>query len=188
MISFMELDQPRARGLAADLDLSQIAATPAEPGSAAPAEGRAPPITWEAPFQWGMIYLVAVVSIEQKARCAEALRTYGLTPPQFAVLSNIGLLEGVTAAKLARMFRVRRQTIAEVVASLSERSLISIKATTGRRDRQLQLTALGRQRRDEANRAIIAVEQQMFETLPAPKLEALREALVEVHRHLGIGV
>ncbi len=183
----MELDEPHVGGRALDSRTSEPVSFSGERKETTRIEDRNPPMTWEAPFQWGMIYLMAVVSIEQKARCAEALKTYGLTPPQFAVLSNIGLLEGVTAAKLARMFRVRRQTIAEVIASLSERSLISVRATAGRRDRQLQLTALGRERRDEANRAIIAVEQQMFETLPAPKLEALREALVEVHRHLGIG-
>ena len=183
----MELDEPRVGGHDhLSRDISEPASFVRE-RNATRAEDPELSMTWEAPFKWGMIYLVALVSIEQKARCAEALKTYGLTPPQFAVLSNIGLLEGVTAAKLARMFRVRRQTIAEVIASLSSRSLISVSAAPGRRDRQLQLTALGRDRRDQANRAIIAVEQQMFETLPDAKLDALREALVAVHRHLGIG-
>lgn len=181
----MERDAPRGGSHAPEGPRAEPAAFSGERREATGVPDRDPPMTWEAPFQWGMIYLMAVVSIEQRSRCSEALKTFGLTPPQFAVLSNIGLLEGVTAAKLARMFRVRRQTIAEVIASLSERSLISISATAGRRDRQLQLTALGRERRDAANRAIIAVEQQMFETLSPAKLEALREALVEVHRHLG---
>ncbi len=176
----MELDEPNVGG-------HTLESFSGDPMGTIGMDDRNPPVMWEAPFQWGMIYLMAVVSIEQKARCAEALKSFGLTPPQFAVLSNIGLLEGVTAAKLARMFRVRRQTIAEVIASLSERSLICVSATVGRRDRQLRLTALGRERRDEANRAIIAVERQMFETLPPAKLEALREALVELHGRLGIG-
>ncbi len=156
-------------------------------GSATGKSAPSPQLSWDAPFSWEMIFLVAAVSIEQRMRCAEALKTFGLTPPQFGALVVIGRNEGTTAAKLARLFRVRRQTIAEVVAHLTGVGLIRVQASEGRRDRLLELTPEGRDRWNQADAAILAVEHGMFAQLSPARLEQLREILSELHGHLGIG-
>jgi len=163
-----------------------FAATPA-PGSATRRPAPSQQLSWDAPFSWEMIFLVAAVSIEQRTRCADALKTFGLTPPQFAALVVIGRNEGTTAAKLARLFRVRRQTIAEVVAHLTGVGLIRVQESPGRRDRLLELTPEGLDCWNKAGAAILAVEHGMFAQLSPAKLEQLREILSELHGHLGIG-
>ncbi len=144
-----------------------------------------PPV-WDAPFQFEMIYLIAVLYMEQRTRSTEALKGFGLTPLKMGVLFAVGQGEGITAAQLARQFRVKRQSIAEVVSNLSDRSLIRVHARAGARDRPYVLTDQGREMLDQANTAILVVERAMFEGLSPDKLDVLRDTLVEVHHHLGV--
>ena len=168
------------------MDLSDLVLDKRTPATNPSGIGLEAPPVWDAPFQFEMIYLIAVLYMEQRTRSTEALKGFGLTPLKMGVLFAVGQGEGITAARLARQFRVKRQSIAEVVSNLSDRALIRVQARAGARDRPYVLTDQGREMLDQTNAAILVVERAMFEGLSPEKLETLRDTLVELHHHLGV--
>ena len=112
------------------------------------------------------------------AAIAAELKKFGLSIPQFDLLSTLTEQEGLTQQELAERLYVTKGNVSGLVDRLVEAGLVERRASPGdRRSHALHLTAAGRRL---AARAMAAQEQYVRQTLgrlPAPDLMAL-ESLV----------
>ncbi len=97
---------------------------------------------------------------------ADALGTYGLTVTQFAVLTALRELPGLSNADLARRAFVTPQSMHAVIQGLESRQLLVRRMhPEHRRVLQTELTAGGREVLEGAADAVDAVEEQMLHNL-----------------------
>ncbi|WP_017623097.1 MarR family winged helix-turn-helix transcriptional regulator [Nocardiopsis chromatogenes] len=93
------------------------------------------------------------------ARKTRALREFGLTVPQYAVLLLLSTSEGMSAAQLARACMVTPQTMATVLANLARSALIErVPSTLHQRVTVNRISESGRELVTRADRAALAVE------------------------------
>ena len=80
----------------------------------------APPKTAESP----LLHLTKQLELVIRSRLDELLRPAGLTSLQYAALTVVERHQNLTSAQLARAFFVTAQTMADLVATLTEHGLI----------------------------------------------------------------
>jgi DNA-binding MarR family transcriptional regulator len=131
----------------------------------------------------GVGYLVKRVQQSMRRRCDAALRGTGLTMSQYAVLRALADHPQASAADLARLCFVTRQSLQDVSTGLRSAGLIDDAEVPARgRARALTLTATGRRRLSAAHTAVIAVESQMLDglsTTESRRLSGLLKACAE---------
>lgn len=109
------------------------------------------------------------------------LRPYGVTRPQFGVLSVLVADPGLSAADLARAAMVTPQAINLLVGRLeNERLLRRTPHPTHGRVLQLFATDEGARRVQEAYPTVIDLEQQIVQGLSARQVDAIKRWLVSV--------
>ena len=167
------------------------AAVPASRTAARPklattrAEGHLPATP---PFPWEMIYLFARIFYDMRSRCEEALKPHGVTTMQFTIMATLERWNGLSSAELSRRFNVTPQTMGEMIGNLERRLLVERKQDpANRRALRLNLTASGRKLVKLCNTAMDKVETQMLKGLSRREVEELRERLLSLNAHLGIG-
>lgn len=109
---------------------------------------------------------------------SQALEAFDLTVPQYAALLAISEESGVTAAELARRCLVTPQTMTTILKNLSSKALIDRRPhpTIGH-VQQTFLTADGQRVLKKADRAAIAVEQQLVQSMSEDERRDLRDLL-----------
>ncbi|GAA3436712.1 MarR family winged helix-turn-helix transcriptional regulator [Kutzneria kofuensis] len=108
-------------------------------------------------------YLVKRVQQLLRHASDEELRHTGLSVAQYAVLNALSEHPGASSAELARLCFVTRQSLQDVLSGLRGNGLVVVadKAVTGRA-RPARLTDLGRQRLEQAEKVMTAVEGRML--------------------------
>ena len=88
-----------------------------------------------------------------------ALRLIDLTPKQTSILWLVESNAGVTQSALARLFRMRRATIHQMIASLTRKDLLRLEGiASDRRAQGLFITDAGRAKLHEARNRVSKLE------------------------------
>lgn len=111
-------------------------------------------------------YLVKRVQQLLRQACDDELRPSSLTMAQYAVLRALADHPGVSAAELARLCFVTRQSLQDVLTGLRTAELVTVAPPPERgRARPVTLTREGERRLRAANEAMAAVEERMVKGL-----------------------
>lgn len=122
----------------------------------------------------------AVKRLQQRVRHAgeAALRPYGLSMPQYAVLAVLAESPGASGAELARRCFVTRQTMTGLLQGLRAMGLVDRSAESGAgRAQPMALTRTGLEQATVARRAVDRVERRMTSALDAADRTRLLELL-----------
>ncbi|MFE9424756.1 MarR family winged helix-turn-helix transcriptional regulator [Kitasatospora sp. NPDC006697] len=107
-----------------------------------------------------------------------ALRRYGLTMTQYAVLLALSREDGLSAAQLARSGGVSQQSMAGVLGTLEGKELIRRSPSPVHAKVQLTtLTGTGRELLARAYQEVIALERALLAAFTAPEYAAFSELL-----------
>jgi len=120
----------------------------------------------------------------------EAIRTLGLTTPQYAVLAQLELRPGISNAALARSSFITAQTMHGIVSNLEKRNLVK-RTSDPQHGRVLcaELTIQGIEVIQQAHKIISKVEANMTSTMTENNKLLLEQLLVECFNNLnGNGV
>lgn len=108
----------------------------------------------------------------------EQLSPFGLTAPQYNVLSAVQLMPGISNAALARAAFVTAQSMQGIVANLEKVGFLSRDPhPTHGRIRRSKLTETGAEVLTKAHQAVDGVEAKMTASLGSEEFEALRSML-----------
>ena len=165
----------------AGADRAELATVPDEP---VPGDGAG---AFEAPFKWGMVYLLARVFYAVRDRTEEMLKPHNLTPMQFTIVASLARWKGLNSAELSRRFKVTPQTMSEMIVNLERRGLIVRRADpSNRRALKLDLTDQGQALVEACNEGMRKMELDLFSAFSPPELHDLRERLTTLHEHMGL--
>jgi DNA-binding MarR family transcriptional regulator len=124
-------------------------------------------------------YLVKRVQQGLRRRCDLALKPTGLTMAQYSTLRALHEHPEASAAELARMCFVTRQSLQDVLSGLRAAGLVETADAPPRgRARSLELTRLGSQRLGAAHDAVFAVEAVMLQGISTRDRRTVAEALL----------
>ncbi len=107
-----------------------------------------------------------------------AVRTVGLTLPQYVALAELAEQPGITGAELARACLVSPQAMMVVLKAMEEQGLVE--RTPHPRHRtvlEIHLTGVGREALAAARKEAEPIEQRMAGALSREEVEALRGLL-----------
>lgn len=111
-------------------------------------------------------YLVKRVQQAFRRRSDAALRDAGVSMAQYAVLRALADHPDASAAELARLCFVTRQSLQDVLSGLRSSGLVEHAHTPARgRARALALTGDGARRLDAADAAVFEVEDVMLQNI-----------------------
>lgn len=131
-----------------------------------------------ASVEGGPGYLVKRVQQALRRRCDTALRRTGVSMSQYVVLRALADHPHASAAELARLCFVTRQSLQDVLTGLRTMGLVDdADVQAPGRARALTLTATGRRRLTAAHTAVIGVEAQMLTGLSAAERDRLSRLL-----------
>jgi DNA-binding MarR family transcriptional regulator len=109
---------------------------------------------------------------------AEECEPYGVTPVQFSILTVAAAQPGIEQGELAQHIGVDRTTLANVLARLETRGLLTRAiATTDRRVKLVTLTPQGRKTLKNMQSAAERAHARTIEALPPEQRDAFLEAL-----------
>jgi DNA-binding MarR family transcriptional regulator len=133
----------------------------------------------------GVGYLVKRVQQAMRRRCDAALRPTGLSMSQYAVLRALADHPDASAAELARLCFVTRQSLQDVLGGLRSAGYVddADSATRGRA-RALRLTSAGRRTLESAHDAVLSVETLMLQGIPSARRAQLTAALAQCAQSL----
>lgn len=98
---------------------------------------------------------------------AQALRSYGLTPRQYAVLLALKTDSAVTQSDLVRRTGIDRSTLADMLSRMGKRSLTTSKRTEAdQRANLVTITPQGLRALEAVAPKVADAEQRMLDTLP----------------------
>ena len=110
------------------------------------------------------------------------LEPSGLKISQYALLKNIMQLGPVSVSDLASTIRLDRTTLVRNIRPLEMRGLIIDASAKGSRNRQLELTDLGRNTLQKANSFWLAAQDYMEQYLGKDDLSILTQLLSRIER------
>jgi DNA-binding MarR family transcriptional regulator len=112
-----------------------------------------------------------------KAKSA-AVKTVGLTLPQYVALAELAERPGITSAELARACLVSPQAMMVVLKAMEEQGLV-VRTQHPRHQTVLEihLTSVGREALSEAHNCAKPIEQRIARALSAKEIENLRALL-----------
>jgi DNA-binding MarR family transcriptional regulator len=136
----------------------------------------------------GVGYLVKRVQQTLRRRCDAALRPTGLSMAQYAVLRALADHPAASAAQLARLCFVTRQSLQDVLGGLRAGGLIDESAAGPQRGRarSLRLTGTGKRRLASAHAAVTTVEVAMLSGIPVDTQKRLAELLIRCAQNLEV--
>ena len=124
-------------------------------------------------------YLVKRVQQGLRRRCDLALKPTSLSMAQYSTLRALHEHPEASAAELARMCFVTRQSLQDVLSGLRAAGLVETANAPPRgRARSLELTRLGSQRLGAAHDAVFAVEAVMLQGISTRDRRTVAEALL----------
>jgi DNA-binding MarR family transcriptional regulator len=124
-------------------------------------------------------YLVKRVQQALRRRCDAALRPTGLSMAQYTALRALADHPSASAAHLARLCFVTRQSLQDVLAGLRADELVrDAAAQGGGRAVALELTQAGRRRLAAGHAAVLAVDAEMVDGLSPSARNQLSQALL----------
>jgi DNA-binding MarR family transcriptional regulator len=138
-----------------------------------------------AEVEQGIGYLVKRVQQGLRRRCDTALRPTGLSMAQYAVLRALADHPDASAAELARLCFVTRQSLQDVLGGLRSAGFVDDAEGPMRgRARALRLTSVGRRRLGGAHDAVIGIESLMLQGIPSSTRTQLADALTRCAQNL----
>jgi DNA-binding MarR family transcriptional regulator len=133
-------------------------------------------------------YLVKRVQQGLRRRCDAALKSTGLSMAQYATLRALAEHPDASAAELARLCFVTRQSLQDMLTGLRAAGLVETAHTPPRgRSRSLSLTRLGSRRLSAAHEAVFGVEAEMLQGISAHERRTVAEALISCAENLESG-
>lgn len=130
-------------------------------------------------------YLVKRVQLALRRRCDAALRSTGLSMAQYAVLRALADHPETSAAELARLCFVTRQSLHDVLSALHDGGLVEPAAGPMKgRAKALRLSAVGTRSLRAAGAAIESVESIMEEGLSSSERGKLADLLIRCAENL----
>jgi DNA-binding MarR family transcriptional regulator len=130
-------------------------------------------------------YLVKRVQQSLRRRCDAALKPTGLSMSQYAVLRALADHPDASAAELARLCFVTRQSLQDVLAGLRSAELVETADTPARgRAVSLRLTPTGAKRLAAGHAAVDGVESVMVDGIPTPARRQLERLLMNCAENL----
>jgi DNA-binding MarR family transcriptional regulator len=130
-------------------------------------------------------YLVKRVQQSLRRRCDAALRPTGLSMSQYAVLRALADHPDASAAQLARLCFVTRQSLQDVLGGLRSARLVDPTDAPARgRARSLRLTAEGVRRLQAGQAAVAGVEKVMVRGLAPTAHQELADLLIRCAQNL----
>jgi DNA-binding MarR family transcriptional regulator len=133
-------------------------------------------------------YLVKRVQQSLRRRCDATLRSTGLSMAQYAVLRALADHPEASAAELARLCFVTRQSLGEVLAGLRASGMVEPGDGPVRgRARSLRLTTAGRRDLEHADAEVVAVEASMLQGISSAHRGELARWLIKCAQNLETG-
>jgi DNA-binding MarR family transcriptional regulator len=130
-------------------------------------------------------YLVKRAQQGLRRECDAALKSIGLSMAQYATLRALHEHPEASAAELARLCFVTRQSLQDVLAGLRAAGLVeNADADPRGRAQSLALTRLGSRRLGAAHDAVFAVEDQMLKGVSARERRTVAEVLLRCAQNL----
>jgi DNA-binding MarR family transcriptional regulator len=124
-------------------------------------------------------YLVKRVQQGLRRRCDSALKPTGLSMAQYATLRALDEHPDASAAELARLCFVTRQSLQDVLTGLRAAGLVETADAPPRgRSRSLALTRLGSRRLSAAHDAVFEVQAQMLHGISASDQRRVADILM----------
>ena len=129
-------------------------------------------------------YLLKVAQHALRTAMDDALRPFGITTPQYAVLSALDREPGMSNADLARAAHVTAQSMQGIVANM-ERDKLVVRSTdpAPKRILRTELTAGGRRTLARADAAVAHIEETMLKGLDTKQRAELNRMLKHCARH-----
>lgn len=130
-------------------------------------------------------YLVKRVQQGLRRQCDLALKPTGLSMAQYSTLRALHEHPEASAAELARLCFVTRQSLQDVLTGLRAEGLVETADAPPRgRARSLKLTRLGARRLGAAHDTVFAVEATMLQDISARDRRTVAEALLRCAQNL----
>jgi DNA-binding MarR family transcriptional regulator len=124
-------------------------------------------------------YLVKRVQQALRRRCDAALKPTGLSMAQYAVLRALAEHPDASAAELARLCFVTRQSLQDVLAGLRTAGLVeTVDAPPRGRARSLSLTRRGSRQLQAADDAVSGVQAVMLQGISPSARRNVSEVLI----------
>lgn len=132
-------------------------------------------------------YLVKRVQLAFRRRSDAALQAVGVSMSQYAVLRALADHPDASAAELARLCFVTRQSLADVLTGLRSGDLVEPADAPARgRAQALRLTSAGQHRLAAADSAVMAVDAAMTAGLSPGQRKHLVEMLTHCAQNLEL--
>src|SRR6478735_9286462 len=123
-------------------------------------------------------YLVKRIQQSLRRRCDTALRPTGLSMAQYAALRALAEHPDASAAELARLCFVTRQSLQDLLTGLRTAGLVeTVDAPPRGRARALRLTRRGSRQLKSADDAVFGVEALMLQDISPGTRRSVAEAL-----------
>jgi DNA-binding MarR family transcriptional regulator len=130
-------------------------------------------------------YLVKRVQQGLRRRCDAALKPTGLSMAQYAVLRALAEHPDASAAELARLCFVTRQSLQDVLTGLRAAGLVeTVDAPPRGRARSLSLTRQGSRQLKAADDAVAGVQAMMLQGISRSTQRSVAEALISCAQNL----
>jgi DNA-binding MarR family transcriptional regulator len=124
-------------------------------------------------------YLIKRVQQGLRRECDAALRPTGLSMAQYSTLRALHEHPEASAAELARLCFVTRQSLQDMLTGLRAAGLVeNADAEPRGRAQSLALTRLGSRRLGAAHEAVFAVEDVMLQSISGRERRTVAEALL----------
>lgn len=132
-------------------------------------------------------YLVKRVQQALRRRLDAALKPTGLSMAQYAVLRALADHPDASAAELARLCFVTRQSVQDVLSGLRATGLVETADTSSRgRARALRLTRLAARQLAAGHDAVLGVEAEMLQGISSADQRRVADALTRCAQNLEI--
>lgn len=142
-------------------------------------------VTPDGAVERGPGYLVKRVQQTLRRRCDAALKPTGLSMAQYSVLRALAAHPDASAAELARLCFVTRQSLQDVLGVLrSDGQIERVDGPVQGRARALQLTPRGTRHLEAGDAALNDVESAMVRGLSASAQNRLAELLMQCAENL----
>ena len=130
-------------------------------------------------------YLVKRVQQGLRRRCDAALKPTGLSTAQYAALRALAEHPDGSAAELARLCFVTRQSLQDLLTGLRTAGLVeTVDAPPRGRARALRLTRRGSRQLKAADDAVFGVEALMLQGISPNTQRSVAEALIRCAQNL----
>jgi DNA-binding MarR family transcriptional regulator len=130
-------------------------------------------------------YLVKRVQQGLRRRCDAALKPIGLSMAQYSTMRALHEHPDASAAELARLCFVTRQSLQDLLTGLRTAGLVeTVDAPPRGRARSLALTRLGSRKLNAAHDAVFTVEAEMLQGISPGARRSVAEALLSCAENL----